>query len=160
MNCVYLPLGDGYGLKVYGYMGERNYAYRVQRMLHRKGIAPAVNGCFNLSVQDFSKELLGKGRWELWDLLDYKVCTKNNKPAHCHKVYCYVTQEAQYSGKISQREAKPVYIILNKCGLNTDDIRDDNCGRINGKLVVIDCCKESLGDPHWSPRRQWQENHG
>jgi hypothetical protein len=114
-ECHYYAMGDSpMGLKVYAEDADRDWALRYQRLAHAGGFGPACAGPVLAKVMD--------GIY---------------KPA-------YLTQKAVIRADNDSGSDYSVLVEqIKSLGLSPRDLRWDNIGRIDGRLVCVDFGRES-----------------
>lgn len=121
-SCLFVPISDTCGVKLYKTKDGRDFAVRMQRKAEKVGVGPKVFKVFNLR----------------YPLKDDILCPRLNT----HK-YGYVTQLAKdvhtvdYPRSLSRR--------MRKHGFHVGDLHGGNTGRIGRKWVCIDFDKASMG---------------
>lgn len=126
-SCVFIQLSKKVGAKIYFSRKNRDLSFKNQNKAYKKGIAPKVGEKFSLgkilciSAADDFYDSLGE--------VDY------------YSAYGYLTEIAESLKRepsYKSKNMKEIFRIFQELGFYPDDIRKDNLGRINGKLVVID----------------------
>lgn len=149
-ECRFVKINDKVGLKLYFYEYERDECYARQSELFKRDLAPEVYDTINLEkgIPYFSDD-------------DYEDDYENEEPDIYR--FGYFTEIVSTLGDKNFQDLQKDYakyeILFDelrhclknlKCGQVTD-LRDENIGLKNGRLVVIDCgeCTFSQwdGDP-------------
>lgn len=120
-KCVFIPLNKTVGIKLYTDADNRNFAHRNQKRARK--FAPKTGEKFDLVVNTL-QDNDEAGLIRYWY---YGYFTEVAKPIRC----------------LSEKDQDRLSKNLENIGLTGDDLFEGNCGRINGKVVVIDFDKGS-----------------
>ena len=122
-QCLFVPLTDDIGAKLYYTECARNSAASTQQMAFTKDLAPRVGDSFHID----------------WNNLF--VAQPDGLTAEFRRIsiYGYLTQRAQTGGPFERQAISALIRRLNALGAveNYDD-SDANFGVIDGRLVCID----------------------
>jgi len=116
-SCMYIPLNENFGVKMFRSRKERDAARKYQKLGHKHDIGPAVYQnvrIFHGIPSKFTVKKIYK-----WGYVT-QVAIINNLVSHHSKEYNALAEK------------------LRELGLSAGDLHSYNVGRINGKLVCID----------------------
>jgi len=125
VDCEFVIVG-GRGLKVYRNAAKRDRFHRAQKSLASKGLAPAVDGCIDIVMDDDSVKY---GYWSI--VADIAI----------HNDYTFTDwgRRAGKTNSVIKRDKADLSERLGRAGYHWSDQCDFNFGYINGRAVLTDC---------------------
>lgn len=127
-SCVFIKINDKIGLKVYGSLRARNYAYKWQAKAHKAKVGPAVGE--KISIFDTKHPIT-------------KAINRYTRRSWCTEAapyYCYITQVVKIPGSgISHKQLMSIKKKLRKIKFATRDVETwHNTGLLDGRPVCYD----------------------
>jgi hypothetical protein len=127
---VYVRLDKNWGLKLFWYEEDRDYAFDLQSQAADHGLGPKVGEIVNLTV-DCERP--------------YGYITENVKVLSQSEINAYAVSK----NRNFLRERKELYgDLMNFLGLSFNDLHIRNVGWKNGRYVCIDFGKEGIELPY------------
>jgi len=141
VETFFFPVNSRRGLKVFADKRNARNSFRRQKKAAKHGLAPKVlsDGIFEVMLPMGFDSLLKGARDKHEDLMDM---------LEGERLYGYYTQiikmvkdQYDYTEKEEKDLIKALYKLFPDVSL--DDVHEENVGRINGKLVMVDFGDES-----------------
>ena len=126
-DCCYYRINSNTGLKVYFDRDDRDLSFFNQKKFHKFRLAPMTKERFSLSIGELMGYISG------YDGL-------NGKGNESLKVYCYITQNAEYVGKVGKKAINKCVKAMEEKGFPYYDNHEHNFGKIGKRVVCIDFC--------------------
>lgn len=133
IECFFFKIGRK-GYKFYRREGTRDYCYFAQKIAYRNGIGPEPK-------EKLVSEFRGKTHYGYETQLAKQVSWKY-----------YESREKQLV-----KELQEVYRISADC--YPEDLCAPNCGKIDGRLVIIDFGHQTFGFAYHKPWRRHLDRH-